>query len=36
MSAGTITVNSISVKEVNGNAGVMTNMSANDFTGDTP
>ena len=36
ISAGTITVNSISVKEVNGNAGVMTNMSANDFTGDTP
>ena len=31
-----LTVNNISVKEVNGNAGVMTNMEAGDFTGDTP
>ena len=36
ISAGTITVNSISVKEVNGNAGLMTNMASNDFSGDTP
>lgn len=31
-----VTINSLSVQEVNGNAGVMTNMDTDDFEGDTP
>tara|TARA_R100000458_G_scaffold59645_1_gene70934 strand:- start:282 stop:1364 length:1083 start_codon:yes stop_codon:yes gene_type:complete len=30
------TIDNVSVYKVNGNAGIMTNMSADDFTGDTP
>ena len=31
-----VTINSLSVQEVNGNAGVTTNMDTDDFEGDTP
>ena len=34
--ASTFYVDDVSVKQVNGNAGVMTNMTAADFVGDTP
>ena len=35
-SATDFTINSIIIQEVNGNAGVMTNMDTDDFEGDTP
>lgn len=34
--AADVTIDNVSLKTVNGNAGIMTNMTADDFVGDTP